>query len=81
MGVNNKARRAAKKRRRSATRRASRPRDPQPTNYERPIAFEQPVIHLHPAAARPDDGPLADALIAKAVDLCSMSRTPTGAPR
>jgi hypothetical protein len=74
MGVNNNACRAAKKRRRSATQRASRPRDPQPTNYERPIAFEQPVIHEHPAAPRPDEGAFAEVLVAEAVASCSRDR-------
>jgi hypothetical protein len=70
MGVNNKARRAARKRRRSAAQRAQPPQNPRPATYEHPMAFERPVIQEGPAAARPDEGPVAEVRVAEAVRLC-----------
>jgi hypothetical protein len=74
MGVNNKARRAAKKRRHSAAQRANTSRDRQPTRSEHPMSFEQAVMHQHPTTGRPDEGPCAQALVADAVRVCSRDR-------
>jgi hypothetical protein len=74
MGVNNKARRAAKKRRRSAAQRGQPPQDPRPAARGRPIASEPPTVHGQPAAGQPDVGRVAEVLVAEAVGRCSQDR-------